>query len=338
MRKRKILAVYQFATAGGVERVLLNRAMMLSQSNVDISLDIHFIRDYGGLKPMYEAIDRYRIHNHLRVVNSPRLADYDYIDIIDSPEMFEFVPAAAKLFVECHTSRFLGQEYLRSMPKTVKAVAVPSESTALQVRRLTDAPVRIVPNRVPAPDVETLQGLPWPVMFYVGRIEIGKNTEEAVQIFASALQSVPDLRLIIISPSVDRSLVNETAEKLNVRDRLLHVGALSFVGMNDWLQRLAAGRSVFVSSSRHETWGLAAAEALSFEIPVVLANNNGHSEVVRGSPSLLYTLGNVQDGADKVVSCILDPRQVKHTLKKLRDFHVSGDDTIQGLRSIFELM
>ncbi|WP_342167363.1 glycosyltransferase [Methylobacterium sp. SD21] len=332
------MAVYQFATAGGVERVLLNRAITLSQSDFEISLDVHFIRNYGGLKPMYEAIDRYKIHNYLRVVDSPRLSDYDYIDIIDSPEIFEFVPAAVKLFVECHTSRFLGQEYLRSMPKTVKAVAVPSESTALQVRRLTDVPVRIVPNRVPTPGVMTLQALPWPVMFYVGRIEMGKNTEEAVQIFASALQSVPDLRMIIISPSVDRSLIKETAEKLGVRDRILHVGALSFVGMNSWLQRLAAGRSVFVSSSRHETWGLAAAEALSFGIPVVLANNSGHSEVVKGSSSLLYALGNVQDGAGKVASCLLNPLQIKPTVEKLRDFHVSGDDTIQGLRSIFELM
>ncbi len=103
--------------------------------------------------------------------------------------------------------------------------------------------------------------------------------------------------------------------------------------MNSWLQKLAAGRSVFVSSSRHETWGLAAAEALSFGIPVVLADNSGHSEVVKGSSSLLYALGNVQDGAGKVASCLLNPLQIKPIVEKLRDFHVSGDDTIQGLRS-----
>ncbi len=191
---------------------------MLSQSDFEISLDVHFIRDYGGLKPMYEAIDRYKIHNYLRVVDSPRLSDYDYIDIIDSPEMFEFVPAAVKLFVECHTSRFLGQEYLRSMPKTGEGScrAIRKHGSSSQTAdRCSGADCS---QRVPAPGVMTLQALPLARNVLCRPDRNGKNTEEAVQIFAAALQSVPDLRMIIISPSVDRSLVKETAEKLGVRN------------------------------------------------------------------------------------------------------------------------
>ena len=43
--KSKILIVYKFATFGGVERVLLNRAYIFKMHNMNYKLLVHFVED-----------------------------------------------------------------------------------------------------------------------------------------------------------------------------------------------------------------------------------------------------------------------------------------------------
>ena len=53
----KVLYVYKWATMGGVERVLLNRALAFKASNFDIAQDVFFLHDSGGKKLLNRYIE-----------------------------------------------------------------------------------------------------------------------------------------------------------------------------------------------------------------------------------------------------------------------------------------
>ncbi|WP_312363370.1 glycosyltransferase family 4 protein [Ensifer sp.] len=338
MKRVRILTVYQFATLGGVERALLNRALALKATGAQVTLDLLFLRDHGGLAAIKKAIDSYGLHDYARVVTNPRLADYEFFSLIDTPEFFEFVPKRSKLFAECHASGYQAQVYLRTLPVHVRAVGVPSLSVQRRVSELVNVPVEILPNRVPQPRSALGNGR-WgmPVIFYIGRVEPGKNVSEALRIHALAKNIEPEISMLIITPSRDCSSVYDEASHLGTLKNVFIRGAVPFDEFDELYSEIGSQRSVFVSSSRHETWGLSAAESIAAGIPVVLAANEGHREVARENEAFLYPLGDEEAAAGKVLTALNRSERIMEDLSDLRDYHTRLADVTSATISFFGL-
>lgn len=334
-RKLRILSVYVFATIGGVERVLLNRAIDFNRSRLPVSIDAFFLNDYGGKRALRNAIASYRLHNTLRVVDNPDLNSYDAFTVIDTPEIFEFLPSAARLIVECHTSRFVAQKYLKNLPRHTYSVAAPSEALKAQISGYTDLPISLIPNRVPLHENDVSEVWNCPLMFYAGRIEEGKNVEEVVRVFEVCQKLVTDLKLMIVTPTLDYSGLSNLISNLRLQNHVFFKGGSGFYETSRLYANIAKGKAIFISSSLHETWGLSAAEALANKIPVILSNNTGHKEVVVNSNRFLYEMGDVEAAADRAVQSL--EAQNSPDVSQLHDFHSNTSDSTDKLIEILDI-
>ncbi|WP_429809868.1 glycosyltransferase family 4 protein [Ensifer sp. B1-9] len=338
MKRVRILTVYQFATLGGVERALLNRAFAFKETGAKVTLDLLFLRDHGGMAAIKRAIDTFGLHDYVRVVTNPRLADYEFFSLIDTPEFFDFVPRGGKFFVECHASGYQAQVYLSTLPTQVQAVAVPSASVRRRVSEMVDVPVELLPNRVPRPRPSIVSGR-WgtPVIFYIGRVEPGKNVSEALRIHARAKDIEPEISMLIVTPSRDCTSVYEEAARLGTLKNVFIRGAVPFDKFDDLYAEIGSERSVFLSSSRHETWGLSAAESIAAGIPVVLASNEGHREVARENEAFLYPMSDEEVAAGRVLNALYRKERIIEDLSDLRDYHTRLADVTSAAISFFGL-
>lgn len=332
---RRVLIVYQFATLGGVERAILNRALALKEERSEITMDLLFLRDYGGLRALAEAIQAWELDRHVRIVSNPRFADYENFSVIDTPEIFEYLPKKGRVLVECHASGFNSQRYLRLLPANVHSVAVPSISMVNRLGEQLDVPVRLLPNRMQKVQQGLTDGV-WkrPTMFYVGRIEPGKNVAEALLIHAKAKQYVDELALLILTPTSDWSHVRDVSTKLGTLDSIFIHGALPFHKLRGFYARLDKNNSVFVSSSRHETWGLSAVEAIVYGIPPLLASNEGHREVAQNRERFLYQLGDVDGAVEKLKRLLPNRDDNLLELDILEEFHTRQVDTVSAFEEL----
>lgn len=335
MRKMKILSIYLFATVGGVERVLLNRAISFKKMRIDATIDAYFLTDYGGLSALRSSIELYKLHDYIRVVERPDFGAYDAFLVIDTPEIFRFLPKRPKLVVECHSSRFVAQRYLANLPEHTHAVVAPSESLKKQVEGLVQISVTVVPNRVPVHDVSHPPRWSDPIMFYAGRIEEGKNVDEAIGIFAACHQAMPDLRLLIITPSKNYDPVMNLANRLNISKNLFFRSGSNFYETSCMYATIAQSNAIFISSSLHETWGLSAAEALANKIPVILAKNTGHAEVVEDDSDFIYTNRHISEAKDKAISSLRGNNSLK--LDNLQKFHTNIKTSVDKLIDVLDI-
>jgi glycosyltransferase involved in cell wall biosynthesis len=91
-----------------------------------------------------------------------------------------------------------------------------------------------------------------------------------------ALLPQDDWRATIAGEGPERGDLSALAEELQIAGRLSLPGVLDRTG----IVALMSDASVFVSSSRHETFGVAVAEALSIGVPVVTTRSGGPESLI----------------------------------------------------------
>lgn len=118
----KACFVYPWATFGGIERVLLNRAIAFkSLADNRVEMDVCFLRNAGALKAFEQAITAYKLEKQVRIVASLDGRQYDVISLIDCPQAF-FLCKTRNLsyVVECHTTYPEGRAYLKKLDSRCK--------------------------------------------------------------------------------------------------------------------------------------------------------------------------------------------------------------------------
>jgi len=117
-------------------------------------------------------------------------------------------------------------------------------------------------------------------------VSVGSLTQKkGYDLLLRALALLPrdDWRATIAGEGPERDRLSSLAEELHIDGRLSMPGVLDRTGID----ALMSGASVFVSSSRHETFGVAVAEALSVGVPVVATRSGGPETFVDAPFGLL---------------------------------------------------
>ena len=117
-----------------------------------------------------------------------------------------------------------------------------------------------------------------PLILSVGRIAAGKGLE----LLVGMLAGLPDAHLVLVGPDDGHGTSREirrlaAAAGLEMRVHLL--GARSRAE----IEKLYAMADVLVLASRHESFGMVAAEASSAGLPVVVTDRCGVAELLRDS-------------------------------------------------------
>lgn len=311
----KVLYVYKWATMGGVERVLLNRAQAFKSSKIQVLQHVFFLHDSGGKRLLNKYIEKYNLDYYLQIVENFSPEQYDVVHSIDTPEIFEMMKGNGKIFFECHTAYTENRQYIKKLPLDLKGIIVPSEKFKRDIIDELPIPLQektyILRNSVPkeffeitTQSVKRFNKIP---IAYIGRVDKLKNTEEVIEIFSLLQKRLGDHFILLIAgpitPEVD---LLKIIEKKNLLNRFLYLPPISFEKIPSLLEIIKVNEGIFISSSKGESFGLSIAEAIYSGVPIVASHI--HSHLVNEDNLFLYKLGNIEEAVKKI-KYILDNRE-----------------------------
>jgi glycosyltransferase involved in cell wall biosynthesis len=247
---------------------------------------------------------------------------------VDCPDALALIPPQADVYVECHTTYPDSKQYLRDLPPSVRAVLSPSDQFSAEIRPLVPAriPVRTLWNHVPKVRQQALpesDAEPSFTFFHYGRMDFWKNDAEVVEIFAEVAREEPRARFILCGDDLGEERYFRYLSDAGLIGRSRLMPSISFEEVDTFLRQMVEARAVFISSSRGESFGLAAAEAMSHGIPVLLSDVRGHRALVRSQEEFLYPLYDTSRGAEKLLllsrTWTDGSRQARHLVEEYAD-------------------
>ncbi len=310
----RVCFVYPWATLGGVERVFLNRLLAFHQAAPHLHADLLFLRDSGGAEPLRSALMRQGID--ARVLVSPDFSEdavYDLVFCVDCPQVFAMCELRGFRYVaECHTSYLENRKYLRQLPAACERIVVPSTLFGERLRaELSERAAR---------NIVTLRNfIPWdmervredfrrpgwvrtPLLFF-GRMDRHKNPLMLLDALA-LLERRGDHRFFALlcgpqSPEID---MQKAIDRRDLQAQVIVVPPVPFSATDEWLRLVRDSGGIYVSPSRGESFGLAAAEAICVGMPVLLSDIAEHRFLVDGfGDDFVFTLDSVSALAEKIV-------------------------------------
>ncbi len=302
----RLLYFYKWCTLGGVERILINRAFAFKQHNIDVKMDIFFF--YGGKIDYFKRFIReFSLQDHLSVVGEYDVNDYDHIFSIDSEEVFE-IDGVDKVILEYHTAYENHGKYIYKAPRDkIHYVLVPSEyfKEVLQQKRqdLKDS-IFVVRNFVKDIEDKNDYYLPrWKLkpILSIGRIDELKDPYflvEAVKTYNERMKD--ELFLCLVGSSLEEERFLSFVEKKNMLSRVVWYPGLGFDRVISFLKLMKERGAIFASTSKGESFGMSAAEAIYNGMPALLSNIKAHSDLVEGDEKFLYKTGSINDFMEKL--------------------------------------
>ncbi|WP_293911543.1 N-acetyl-alpha-D-glucosaminyl L-malate synthase BshA [Deinococcus sp.] len=140
------------------------------------------------------------------------------------------------------------------------------------------------------------------LLLHVSNFRPVKRVEDVVETFARVASEIP-ARLLMVGDGPERSRAFELAQRLGV------IGRVHFLGSFPDVQTVLGIADLFLLPSSKESFGLAALEAMSCEVPVVAARAGGIPEVVEdGVTGRLAAVGDVDGLAHAALEILKDPK------------------------------
>jgi N-acetyl-alpha-D-glucosaminyl L-malate synthase BshA len=119
------------------------------------------------------------------------------------------------------------------------------------------------------------------VMIHVSNFRKVKNIPVVLEVFNEVRKEIPT-RLVLVGDGPEREAIERGAAEKGVAEDVV------FLGDQEYIAQILPAADVFMLPSEHESFGLAALEAMSCEVPVVGSRVGGlHEVVVEGKTGFL---------------------------------------------------
>lgn len=152
-----------------------------------------------------------------------------------------------------------------------------------------------------------------------------KRVLDVVETFRRVFRRIPSTRLLMVGDGPERGRVEQFCRE----NGLCH--AITFVGSLPLIEEVLVGADLFLLPSESESFGLAALEAMSCEVPVVATDTGGLPEVVEhGRSGFLCPVGDV-DGMANAAALLLGDEELRRSFGaagRRRAVEVFGQDTV----------
>jgi N-acetyl-alpha-D-glucosaminyl L-malate synthase BshA len=173
--------------------------------------------------------------------------------------------------------------------------------------------IEVVPNFIQPERYEAARGLAgakgWArpgekVLVHISNFRPVKRVLDVVEVFERVLAAMP-ARLLLVGDGPDRAKIEKRCRECNTCD------AITFVGNLPVVEQILVGADLFLLPSEVESFGLAALEAMSCEVPVIATRVGGVPEVViDGETGLLFPVGDVEAMGAAAIELLKDePRR-----------------------------
>jgi N-acetyl-alpha-D-glucosaminyl L-malate synthase BshA len=141
------------------------------------------------------------------------------------------------------------------------------------------------------------------IVLHVSNFRPVKRVEDVVRTFERIVKEVP-AKLVMVGDGPDREQALHLARELGVMDRTW------FLGRQDYVQNILPLGDLLLFPSDGESFGLAAAEAMACEVPVIAANRGGIPEVIRdGVTGFLCPMGDIEAFAKASLEILRSPEK-----------------------------
>jgi N-acetyl-alpha-D-glucosaminyl L-malate synthase BshA len=143
------------------------------------------------------------------------------------------------------------------------------------------------------------------LLVHISNFRPVKRVIDVVDIFCKVHDQV-NSRLLLVGDGPDRPKVEQHARERGVFD------AITFIGNVPLVEEILVGADLFLLPSETESFGLAALEALSCEVPVIATAVGGLPEVVReGENGFLFPVGDVEAMAAAAIDLLGDEERLR---------------------------
>jgi N-acetyl-alpha-D-glucosaminyl L-malate synthase BshA len=181
--------------------------------------------------------------------------------------------------------------------------------------------IRVIPNFVDCSvykrrDASALRARLAPnhekLIVHISNFRPVKRVAAAVEVFARVAKKVP-ARLLMVGDGPDLADASRLAEKLGVS------AGVEFLGEQEHIVQILSASDVFLLPSAQESFGLAALEAMSCEVPIIASRVGGLPEVIQdGVTGFLHAPDDLDGMADSAVRLLTDPALHARTAEAAR--------------------
>ena len=306
-----VLIIYQFCSFGGVERVVLNRAKAFKKFNFDVNISVGYLHDIGALGSFQAYIQAHQLADRLEAFlfdehSLTELDHYDYVLIIDTPQVLNQITTADNIYIECHTPYIENRQYLHDLPDHIRGIIFPSASFRTTImKEFPDLPpVFVLPNPVPdefydQPFIFKEKIFAKRPITYFGRRDDLKNYAEAVKIF-ELFNADQDIMLIVIGSGVIQPTLIQSVAQIKMLSRALLRDRIDFDKAPYLINLVKQHRGIFISPSKGESFGLSAAEFMCGGVPVILSDIPEHRALVEDDERFIYPLGDLSTAQERM--------------------------------------
>lgn len=153
------------------------------------------------------------------------------------------------------------------------------------------------------------------IVLFMGRMTLQKGPEYFLAAARKVLSVMGNVRFIMAGSGELLEQTMGLAEQLGIADRVIFPGFLR----GDEVERAFRSADLYVMPSVSDPFGIAALEAASFDVPVLVSRQSGVSEVMRHV--LKADFWDIDDMADKIVAVLRHP-PLQAALRKHGGFEV----------------
>lgn len=185
-----------------------------------------------------------------------------------------------------------------------------------------ETPIEVIPNFIEPERFEAVRHLPgarrWArpgekILVHVSNFRPIKRVMDVLEVYLRVREKMP-ARLLFLGDGPDRAKVESRCREAGCWDGVV------FLGNHPAVEEILHGADLFLLPSAGESFGLAALEALSCEVPVIAADAGGVPEVIEaGVDGLLYPVGDVEGMARGALDLLSDPRRHAEFARKGRE-------------------
>jgi len=138
------------------------------------------------------------------------------------------------------------------------------------------------------------------LLLHISNFRPVKRVMDVIGIFERLVRKIPS-RLILVGDGPDRGKVEQYCREHHI------CGSITFIGSLPLIEEVLVGADLFLLPSESESFGLAALEAMSCEVPVITTDAGGLPEVVvNGETGYLCPVGDVEGMAAAALRLLSD--------------------------------
>ena len=290
-----VVYAYRYGIVGGVSTQLLLRQTALAEEGVKCVL---FFSQDNGLRQMVPPGAEVCFGSEVSLRRLVARERPDAVVVVDSPELLR--PAAGSflhrtaVYLDVHTTTRTGLAYLNDVNLSdLAGLMVPSEyARSVLLSRLPDANVTVVPNilntsvfrpqaLVHSVDSETRE------FIWVGKLDNHKNWRLALVYTRLLLDLFGQVRLTVVggytAPEERALQYFDLACRLGISANVRWLDRVDNAAMASLYQRCAATGGAMIVTSRDESFGMAACEALLCGCPLIANDLPALREVLPGT-------------------------------------------------------